>query len=212
MRCRNPARGCEAASAAPRRTPAIAAAPAPHPRGRSPPRSAGPRIPASPDRAWGRKGFAQADGSAETLYSPAPSAFLMKSSLVLAAALIAAACTSGSEAPRLALSPCRLAGLEASAQCATYEVWENRETRTGRRIELNVAVIPAHMRTHEPDPIFVRAGGPGQGAVSLAAQVMPLFARLNDSRDLVFLDQRGTGASNPLDCEDDEQQSLQSVF
>ncbi|HET9577887.1 MAG TPA: alpha/beta hydrolase [Usitatibacter sp.] len=137
----------------------------------------------------------------------------MKPALVLAAALFAAACSPGTKAPRIALAPCRLAGLDSPAQCATYEVWENRETRTGRRISLNLAVVPARVRTHEPDPIFVLAGGPGQGAVALAPQVMPLFSRLNDTRDIVFLDQRGTGASNPLDCEDDQQeQSLQAVF
>ena len=137
----------------------------------------------------------------------------MKPTLVVAAALLAAACTPRPEAPRLVLSPCRLAGLDAPAQCGTYEVWEDRQAQRGRRIQLSVAVVPARLRTHEPDPIVVLAGGPGQGAVSLAPQVMPLFSRLNDSRDVVFLDQRGTGSSNPLDCEDDEaQQSLQAVF
>jgi pimeloyl-ACP methyl ester carboxylesterase len=137
----------------------------------------------------------------------------MKPMLVAAALLLAAACTPRPEAQRLVLSPCRLPGLDQPAQCGTYEVWEDRRAQRGRRIRLNVAVVPARLRSREPDPIVVLAGGPGQGAVSLAPQVMPLFARLNDSRDVVFLDQRGTGSSNPLDCEDDqEQQSLQSVF
>jgi pimeloyl-ACP methyl ester carboxylesterase len=48
--------------------------------------------------------------------------------------------------------------------------------------------------------------------VSLANQVMPLFSKLNDTRDIVLIDQRGTGQSNPLDCEDDEEQPLQAVF
>jgi len=133
--------------------------------------------------------------------------------LVAAAALLAAACSAPPEAPRLVLSPCRLTGLDAPAQCGTYEVWEDRAAKRGRRIKLSVAVVPARLRAREPDPIVVIAGGPGQGAVSLAPQVMPLFSRLNDSRDVVFVDQRGTGSSNPLDCESDEDQpSLQSVF
>jgi pimeloyl-ACP methyl ester carboxylesterase len=138
----------------------------------------------------------------------------MKRLLVLAAAFTIAACSSGSEAPRpaLALAACRLAGVDSPAQCGTYEVWENRETRAGRRIKLNIAVVPARLRARDPDPIVIMAGGPGQGAVALAPQVMPLFARLNDSRDIVFLDQRGTGSSNPLDCEDEGEQPLQSLF
>jgi pimeloyl-ACP methyl ester carboxylesterase len=130
---------------------------------------------------------------------------------LLAAAVVA--CTSGSEAPRsaIALAECRLQGVDSAARCGHLEVWEDREARAGRRITLRVAVIPAKVRAREPDPIFVIAGGPGQGAVSLAAQVMPLFSRLNDARDIVFLDQRGTGESGALDCQDDSQ-PLQMLF
>ncbi|HEX6635814.1 MAG TPA: alpha/beta fold hydrolase [Usitatibacter sp.] len=139
----------------------------------------------------------------------------MKRLLLCAAACLAlAACNPAAEAPRrsLALVPCRLAGVESQAQCGTYDVWENRTAKKGRRIGINVAIVPARLRAHEPDPIFVFAGGPGQGAVALASQVMPLFARLNDSRDIVFIDQRGTGNSHPLDCEPDEDPPLQSLF
>jgi pimeloyl-ACP methyl ester carboxylesterase len=131
----------------------------------------------------------------------------------LLAAAVLAACTSGSDSPRsaIALADCRLPGVETPARCGTHEVWEDRAAASGRRIKLRVAVLPAKARAREPDPIVILAGGPGQGAVSLAAQVMPLFARLNDTRDVVFLDQRGTGASSPLDCED-EAQPLQTLF
>ncbi len=139
----------------------------------------------------------------------------MKRLLFLAAAALAlAGC--GPRSPQshaaLTLAACRLPGLETAARCGTYEVWEDRAARRGRRIPIHVAVVPARARTHEPDPVFVFAGGPGQGAVALAQEVMPLFARLNDTRDVVFVDQRGTGESNPLDCGDDEEQPLQSLF
>ncbi len=133
--------------------------------------------------------------------------------LCAAASLVLASCSPGTESPRRAVSlaACRLPGVESEARCGKYEVWENRATRTGRRIPINIAVIPARRRTREPDPIFVLAGGPGQGAVALAAQVMPLFAKLNDTRDVVLVDQRGTGESHPLDCEDDDA-PVQSLF
>jgi len=133
--------------------------------------------------------------------------------LALATVLFVAACSPGSDHPHSAISlaDCRLPGVETVARCGLHEVWEDRESRTGRRIMLRVAIVPAKARTREPDPIVVIAGGPGQGAVSLAAEVMPLFSRLNDSRDVVFLDQRGTGDSNPLDCDDDTQ-PLQMLF
>lgn len=133
--------------------------------------------------------------------------------ILLALGLALAAC-SPSEPSRsaLPLADCRLPGVEAAARCGTYEVWEDRAAMAGRRITLNLAVIPARLRAKEPDPIVVFAGGPGQGAVSLAAQVMPLFARLNDSRDVLLLDQRGTGESHPLACVDDAEQPLQALF
>ena len=133
---------------------------------------------------------------------------------LLAAGLVLASCSPGPPPSRstLALASCRLPGVEAMAQCGSHEVWEDREAKSGRRIALNIAVVPARVRAKEPDPIVVFAGGPGQGAVSLANQVMPLFAKLNDTRDIVLIDQRGTGQSNPLECEDDEEQPLQAVF
>jgi len=133
---------------------------------------------------------------------------------VAAAALLAAACNAPPDAThgKIALEECRLPGVETPARCATYEVWENRAARTGRRIKLDIAVIPARLRNHEPDPILVLAGGPGQGAVSLADEVMPLFAKLNDARDILLVDQRGTGNSHPLDCDEESDSSLQSLF
>lgn len=135
---------------------------------------------------------------------------------ILAAAILAslnAACRPDPSEPRTAitLARCRLAGLEAPALCGTHEVWEDRGSKAGRRITLHVAVIPARLRARDADPIFVLAGGPGQGAIALATQVVPLFSRLNDTRDVVLLDQRGTGESHPLDCEDSGD-SLQSLF
>ncbi|HEX3099197.1 MAG TPA: alpha/beta hydrolase [Usitatibacter sp.] len=139
----------------------------------------------------------------------------MKRFLLFAAACwVLAACHPVDRAPRpaLALEECRLPGVDGTASCGTFDVWEDRSAKKGRRIGINVAVVPARIRAHEPDPIFVFAGGPGQGAVALASDVMPLFSRLNDLRDIVFIDQRGTGSSHPLDCDEDQDSPLQSVF
>ena len=138
----------------------------------------------------------------------------MKHLLLAAAACLAlAACNSGSEAPhsRIALETCRLQGLDIAARCGKYEVWEDRDKKSGRRIKLNIAVLPARISSRDPDPVFVFAGGPGQGAVSLAGQVQGIFARLNETRDVVLIDQRGTGGSHPLNC-GDESQPLQAMF
>ena len=139
----------------------------------------------------------------------------MKHLLLAAATCLAlAACTPNPEAPRsrIALEACRLKGVDSAARCGSYEVWEDREARAGRRIKLNIAVIPARISARDSDPVFVFAGGPGQGAVSLASQVQQLFSRLNDTRDVVLIDQRGTGGSHPLACDQDNGQPLQAMF
>jgi len=139
----------------------------------------------------------------------------MKRFLAVAAAVLAlAACSPPQEASRgtVALESCRLPGVDAAARCGSLEVWEDRAAKSGRRIKLDIAVIPARVRAREPDPVVVLAGGPGQGAVSLADQVMPLFQKLNDSRDIVLIDQRGTGNSHPLDCDENDDTTLQALF
>jgi pimeloyl-ACP methyl ester carboxylesterase len=133
--------------------------------------------------------------------------------LATAACLALSACNSGHEAPRsrIALESCRLQGVDSVARCGTLEVWEDREAKAGRRIKLNIAVIPARVGSRDADPVFVIAGGPGQAAVSLAAAAQGIFSRLNDTRDIVLVDQRGTGHSHPLDCGKGEQ-PIQAMF
>ncbi len=108
------------------------------------------------------------------------------------------------EAPRperLRLSPCHLEGLEEEVLCGTYQVWEDRAAQSGRKIDLRVAVVPALRREHEPDPLFLLAGGPGQGATDYGALIPIAFREVHRQRDIVLVDLRGTGGSHPLDCE-----------
>jgi pimeloyl-ACP methyl ester carboxylesterase len=91
-----------------------------------------------------------------------------------------------------------------SAQCAVLDVAENPADPGGRHIGLFVARVPAISRRKLADPLFVLAGGPGQAASSFYATVAGAFERIHRDRDIVLLDQRGTGKSNPLDCAQDE--------
>jgi len=117
----------------------------------------------------------------------------------LAAALLAAAMLGGAQAS--STQPCRLKGIDREVQCGAIAVAENPDQPAGRPIDIQFAVVPALARAQALEPVFVFAGGPGQSARSTAAQVQPLFARLNARRDIVYVDQRGTGGSNALDCE-----------
>ncbi|HZH03974.1 MAG TPA: alpha/beta fold hydrolase, partial [Myxococcaceae bacterium] len=101
----------------------------------------------------------------------------------------------------MSLTPCRVKGLGSEARCGTLEVDEDRTHPGGRRIGLRVVLLPAVAPTPEPDPLFLLAGGPGQSIVEAAPSILPALERVRRRRDLVLVDQRGTGESHPLDCD-----------
>jgi pimeloyl-ACP methyl ester carboxylesterase len=108
---------------------------------------------------------------------------------------------------KLKFSPCTLApeiGTQSEdAQCTTLKVPEDRANPKGRQIELAIAWAPAD-KGGEPDPMFFIAGGPGQSALDTFPGIAPAFAELRKKRDVILVDQRGTGKSNPLLCKDSE--------
>ncbi len=121
---------------------------------------------------------------------------------VLAAAALLIAAGSTAAAPT---EPCRLKGIDREVQCGKISVAEDPDRPDGSRIDVHYAVVPALARVRPLEPVYVFAGGPGQAARKVAGQVQPLFARLNARRDIVYIDQRGTGASNALACESERQ-------
>ena len=80
-----------------------------------------------------------------------------------------------------------------------------RSTRQaqGARIDVHFAVLPALARNKLPDPVFFLAGGPGQSAIDMAGQLSQMLARFGNRRDIVLVDQRGTGRSAALNCDED---------
>ena len=99
-------------------------------------------------------------------------------------------------------APCRVPGLAYEVRCGVVRRPLDAARPTGPQLDIHFMVVPAVARRRLPDPVFLLAGGPGQSAIALAPAVLPLFARLNNRRDIVFVDQRGTGRSAPLACED----------
>ncbi len=95
--------------------------------------------------------------------------------------------------------------LAVDALCGTLSVPENREDPDGRTLDLAWAVIPARSNDVAQDPVMFLAGGPGQAARDIAPIMQAPFNDVNRTRDLVFLDQRGTGGSNALSCDFDEE-------
>jgi pimeloyl-ACP methyl ester carboxylesterase len=127
---------------------------------------------------------------------------------VLAVFMVLAATAAGpvgaAPPPTLALSTCRLTHpsqlVAIDAQCGELAVAENPALPHGRQIRLFVARVPAVSEHGQPDPLFVLAGGPGLGATTFYTGVAAVFERIHRDRDIVLVDQRGTGASNALAC------------
>lgn len=86
----------------------------------------------------------------------------------------------------------------AGSRCGTLTVWEDRDAAAGRTLGLNVFILEATGPDPRPDPIYVLTGGPGSGATGSAGGWVRSPFRAD--RDIVMMDQRGTGGSNPLLC------------
>lgn len=112
----------------------------------------------------------------------------------------AATVAQGADAP---LHACRLRGLEHEALCGVLQRPLDPARPQGVQIDLHYVVVPALARNKKPDPVFFFAGGPGQSAIDLAGPVAAQFSRSLNRRDLVLIDQRGTGRSAPLRCDSD---------
>ena len=88
------------------------------------------------------------------------------------------------------------------AQCATLEVPLDPEAPEGDRLELFVARIPSQVANPEPDPLLLITGGPGQSTVDFYMQMRGAFEPVRRDRDIILVDQRGTGRSaEGFECE-----------
>jgi len=120
--------------------------------------------------------------------------------LLVALTALAGGATAAESRP--GLKPCRLKGVEHDALCGVLSRPLNPAEPTGRRVDIHYAVLPALARNRKPDPVFFFAGGPGQSAQDVGGSVARMLARLGYRRDLVLIDQRGTGKSAPLLCDE----------
>ena len=103
--------------------------------------------------------------------------------------------------PTLRDVPCGGRLPAALARCVVLAVPEDHTRPAGRRIDVHAAVLPARDAAAGAPPLYVLAGGPGQGVAELAERAPELYEGLRRTRDVVLMDQRGTGRSNPLRCD-----------
>ncbi len=137
--------------------------------------------------------------------------------LLLCLSLFASASTAAPRTIHQKLQPCKIEGVQDEALCGTLSVWENRAARNGRKIDLYMVALPAQSPQPAPDPVFYINGGPGYGSAGVAADMGQFLAEIRKQRDIVLVDQRGTGKSHPLHCdlpggENDLQGLMRTLF
>jgi pimeloyl-ACP methyl ester carboxylesterase len=103
--------------------------------------------------------------------------------------------------PGLTVEACTLPGVPEPARCGTLEVWENRQTRSGRGVPLHFVVVPGIGTQPAREALTYLAGGPGTAATDAAAGIAAHFRPAREGRDVLLVDQRGTGRSHPLHCD-----------
>ncbi len=107
--------------------------------------------------------------------------------------------------PSIDFSDCRLehpTGLRSvSARCGYLQVAEDPARPDGTKIRIRIAIIDALSKKPAVEPLFIVSGGPGSSAGQFFATVADAFERVRRDRELVVVDQRGTGLSNPLGCD-----------
>jgi pimeloyl-ACP methyl ester carboxylesterase len=113
-----------------------------------------------------------------------------------------AASFANTESLGLHLKPCTQGTRRMPAECGSFGVYENREAGSGRIIELNVAVLKA--KDPSRGAIALIVGGPGEPTVPDAGPIAdgddPVLAKFTDKYDILLVDNRGMGSSNPTNC------------
>lgn len=128
---------------------------------------------------------------------------------LVATALIALGVTSGcrddgaskASSATLPLATCTVKGYGHPAECGGFEVPADRSDPGAGTLALRVVRIPVRGSEAEPVPLFMIAGGPGQAASEAYPAMLAILGEATRDREVVLVDQRGTGQSAPLDCE-----------
>jgi pimeloyl-ACP methyl ester carboxylesterase len=122
---------------------------------------------------------------------------MFRPAILLAAFLLATVAAQAQFVPADKPAPLRQLSNSARTRFGYVTVPENRNDPSNTRtIRLAVIIVPAQSATPEPDPVFYIVGGPG-GSATLSSSGFPIFEKLNLTRDIVFVDPRGAGFSDP---------------
>jgi hypothetical protein len=94
------------------------------------------------------------------------------------------------------------AAIAAQSDCGYVTVPEQHAQSQGRTIQLAVVRTRSTSKAPAADPLFVEQGGPGDSTIGIIADwalpTLPELQAVLRSRDLVFVEERGTRYSRPF--------------
>ncbi|MCL1059373.1 alpha/beta hydrolase [Shewanella gelidimarina] len=95
---------------------------------------------------------------------------------------------------------CYVDGLSEQMNCGSISVPEDHDQPEGKHIQVHYVVMPAIKSSGKSEALLAIAGGPGQSAIENAKGFDQMLAKVRQTHDVILIDQRGTGQSNPLQC------------
>mgnify|MGYP005810321761 CR=1 FL=1 len=115
-------------------------------------------------------------------------------------------------AGKLSLENCHIGEIRSQVQCGKLQVPENYQQPQGITISVNFAILPAIDNSENKSPLMFLAGGPGQAAVELATGLNRGFSEVRKTRDIILVDQRGTGESSALSCDFEDEEDVYTLL
>ncbi|MGI2133283.1 alpha/beta hydrolase [Shewanella baltica] len=103
---------------------------------------------------------------------------------------------------------CYVEGVSDRLNCGFVTVPENPNKPDGKQIQVHYVVLPAVKNVNHEEALLAIAGGPGQSAIDNAAGFDAMLSKVRQQRDILLIDQRGTGRSNLLTCDEGAQSPL----
>lgn len=103
---------------------------------------------------------------------------------------------------------CYVEGVSDRLNCGFVTVPENPNKPDSKQIQVHYVVLPAVKNVNHEEALLAIAGGPGQSAIDNAAGFDAMLSKVRQQRDILLIDQRGTGRSNLLTCDEGAQSPL----
>jgi pimeloyl-ACP methyl ester carboxylesterase len=136
---------------------------------------------------------------------------MIKIGMIISLLILLVSTDAYSQNQQFTIENCHVDGIRAQVKCGKLQVLEDYTNASGNQITINFVVLPAIDNSDNKSPLMFLAGGPGQAAAELASGLSNVFYEVRKTRNLILVDQRGTGGSNPLQCDETAEQNIYAL-